>query len=137
MWLPMMPGDSREAAEAEAHDFVDRRVDHVWDPNRELADLFSRPLRLSATAWDAYLLYAPGVTWEAEEPPEPGFWMHQLPAQWGADPALLLSPARIAREVLAVLGGGDEPASPDLALVLHDKGLATVVRGRAGADCPS
>lgn len=39
-------------------------------------------------AWDGYLLFPPEIEWK-DKPPEPSYWMHQLPrdpkprARWG------------------------------------------------------
>ncbi len=61
VWLPMMPNDSAEAAEAEATPFQGLRAVHFWDPERQLGDLYAKVLRLRSTVWDFYFLYAPGV----------------------------------------------------------------------------
>ena len=37
---------------------------HVWDPTRQVGNLYSKTLGLQSTAWDFYFLYPPGVTWE-------------------------------------------------------------------------
>ena len=80
VWLPMMPKDDFEFAKAEADDMGDHMMTHMWDPERELGNLYANTLNLGGTGWDLYLLYSPGIRWEGNEPPQPTFWMHQLPA---------------------------------------------------------
>src|SRR5215208_323610 len=79
VWLPMKPADSAQAAWTESEKLQDQRIlVRGWDGKRSIANLFSKPLKLRKTAWDVYLVYAPGVRWEGSEPPAPNFWMHQL-----------------------------------------------------------
>lgn len=43
-------------------------------------------------AWDVYLLFPRGARWNADLPPRPNFWMHQLSGVTDAprlDPAVL------------------------------------------------
>jgi hypothetical protein len=126
-----MDGDNEESAQAESGDFPADRVEHNWDPERRFGELFAKTLNLKGVAWDVYLLYAPGVTWSAEVPPEPTFWMHQLPAATGADGKLLLNPGRFSFELMNLLGIGDAHRAWDLAFMLHVKGLGAVKRERA------
>ena len=94
VWLPMMRKDSLERANAGDAPFEDLPVVHVWDPTRQVGDLYTKTLGLTSTAWDFYFLYPPDVTWDEEEPPDPAFWMHQLPAASGADRDLVLYPSQ-------------------------------------------
>ncbi len=107
---------------------------HVWDPSRQVGELFTKTLGLQSTAWDFYFLYSPGVTWDADEPPEPAFWMHQLPAASGADRDLVLYPSRFSQKLLSLLGDEVEPSSTsrdDLGLQVHWEGLVNMTRERA------
>ena len=134
VWLPMMPNDSIERADSEAAAFKGQPVVHVWDPERQLGKLYSRILNLSATAWDFYFLYAPGVRWEGNEPPQPTFWMHQLPVESGADRNLVLYPTRFSDELLKLLGDGgglNHTRRANLGLELHWKGLTNLTRERS------
>ncbi|MCH7565235.1 MAG: hypothetical protein IH968_15595 [Gemmatimonadetes bacterium] len=129
----MMPKDSLERADAEAAPFEDLSVTHVWDPERRVGKLYSKALGLQSTAWDFYFLYPPGVTWDEDEPPDPAFWMHQLPADSGADRDLVLYPSKFAQELLTLLGDGVEPSHTsrtDLGLQLHWEGLLNITRKR-------
>ncbi len=125
-----MPGDSLELARREAATFEKFSVSHAWDPERRLGDLYAKLLNLGSVAWDVYFLYAPGVKWEGVEPPQPTFWMHQLPPEVGVDEDLYLNPTRMFREILKMLGGEVLPSRSDLGLMLHGKGLFNVTRER-------
>ncbi len=127
----MMPKDSLERADAKAAPFEDLPVVHVWDPRRQVGDLYTKTLGLQSTAWDFYFLYPAGVTWDEEEPPDPAFWMHQLPAESGADRDLVLYPTRFSQELLSLLGDAVEPSQTsraDLGLQLHWAGLLNLTR---------
>jgi len=133
VWLPMMQKDSLERADAEAAPFEDLPVVHVWDPKRQVGNLYAKTLELRSTAWDFYFLYPPGVTWDEDKPPHPAFWMHQLPADSGADRDLVLYPSRFAQELLRLFGDGVEPSHTsraDLGLQLHWEGLLNMTRKR-------
>lgn len=80
-----------------------------------------------------YLLYASGITWDTDQPPEPTFWMHQLPTMTGADGKFLLNPGRFSHELLNLLGKGDAHMAWEIAFKLHAKGLDDLKRERAQA----
>ena len=130
----MMRNDSLERARAEAAPFEGLQMNHVWDPERQLGHLFAKALRLRSMVWDFYFLYASGVRWEGSEPPQPTFWMHQLPSASGANRDLVLYPTRLSQELLGLLGDGVEPIHSnrdDLGLDLHWDGLLNLTRERA------
>jgi hypothetical protein len=102
----MLPGDSAETAVTQSQVFQDRRVVQGWDAERHIGDLFAKTLKLTRTAWDVYLLYPPGITWKGREPPRPGFWMHQLPADWGADQELRLDSGTLSHALSNLLRDG-------------------------------
>ena len=97
----MLEGDGQAAAVAQAAELNDGRVAQLWDPDRVMGELSARTLGLSSTAWDVYLVYPAGVTWASETPPYPGFWMHQLPSESGADQSLRLDPEALSEAVEA------------------------------------
>ncbi len=130
VWLPMMNGDDAQAARAESAHLPEDRISQYWDPEKRLGGLFARTLGLEGVAWDVYLLYAPGVSWEADAPPKPTFWMHQLPEVVGAAENLRLDPGRFSKALIGQLPSSSAAVAPDLALRLHAKGLATVARDR-------
>jgi hypothetical protein len=96
VWIPMLPADDMDAANAQEALFQDERVYQYWDGERVLGRQVSQTLKLAAfVAWDIYLLYSPGATWKGERIPAPDFWMHQLNER----PDLLLDPDRLMAEV--------------------------------------
>lgn len=125
-----MDGDNLESAQAESQSIPDDRVEHRWDPERQLGELFAKTLNLKGIAWDVYLLYAPDVIWSTHQPPQPTFWMHQLPSVTGADGKLQLSPGRFSHELLTLLGNADAHMAWDLAFKLHAKALDKISRER-------
>ncbi|MGH9711845.1 MAG: hypothetical protein ACRD5M_00905 [Candidatus Acidiferrales bacterium] len=94
----MRDGDSLAAATQQADSVRDTRIIQGWNENKSLGKLFGDTLDLHDIAWDVYLVYKPGIKWEAQQPPQPTFWMHQLQ---GVDPNLLLceNPTRLSAEV--------------------------------------
>jgi copper chaperone CopZ len=103
VWLPMLPSDSVDVAGAQAATFVDPRVVQQWDGEKAFGTLLSKTLRLERTAWDVYLLYAPGVEWTGNEPPKPSFRMHQLRVRSGADQKICLDPKVFVGKVTDLL----------------------------------
>ncbi len=126
IWLPVMEGDNLVSAEEQSAKFSVDRVEHIWDPEETFGNLFAKALNLKGIAWDMYLVYASGVSWNSDVPPKPAFWMHQLPIQTGTDGKLRLAPGRLAYEVTNLLGQGDAETAWDLAFMLHAKGLGAV-----------
>ncbi len=56
------------------------RVSHYWDEVGNSGRLFQEALNIPMYAWDVWMIYEPGQTWEQDRsPPEPVFWHHQLP----------------------------------------------------------
>jgi len=98
VWEPMRETDSPDAAAEQANTVRDKRISQGWDGSLDIGKLFGATLDLHQIAWDVYLIYKPGVTWQGQQPPPPTFWMHQLD---GVDPGLLLcvNPARLGAEV--------------------------------------
>ena len=131
VWVPILPNDSQQAAEAEACDFTDGRISHLWDANRRLAEAFARTLGLHSPAWDVYLLFDAGPEWIGDDAPQPAYWMAQLPERVGAEPERLLQPARFAEELWVRLDRPRAKPKADLSLRLHAAGLATVQENRS------
>lgn len=106
VWEPMRDGDSLAAATQQADTIRDARITQGWNENKNVGKLFGEILDQHDIAWDVYLVYKPGIKWEAQQPPPPTFWMHQLQ---GADPKLLLceNPTRLSAEVGKLLGESD------------------------------
>lgn len=107
VFLPMEDMDDLEAALKQIERLPDPRVTHAWDGERHVGDLFGKSLGLSKTAWDVYLVYPPGVTWDEDGPPMPPFWMHQLDQfedERGADPANRLDRKKLKAELERLVG---------------------------------
>jgi len=82
VWLPVLKGDTPEAARASARLVGNTvRVTHYWDVGLELSRRYCDLLRLEergrTVAWDLYLIYERGARWTAD-PPMPKLWMQQL-----------------------------------------------------------
>jgi len=92
VFLPMLRSDNKESAEAEADvSHADARISRWWNGRKDIGKAYSKTLGLHGTAWDVYLVYGPGKTWEGKVPPYPDFWMHQLRKRSGADQSLFLN----------------------------------------------
>ena len=130
IWLPIMDDDSPEVALQEAARFPPSRIEHAWDSEARISNLFAKTLGLKGLAWDVYLLYGKRVTWDKEDPPKPNFWMHQLPPKTGADPRYLLAPGQLLVELMALLERTDILGAQDLAFSLHAKALGAVKKER-------
>ena len=78
-WLPILPDDNEPAARGSCGLVTDARAAHFWDEQRVLPERFASVLGLPEgwPAWDVYLAYPPGDTWD-KTPPAPAFWHHQL-----------------------------------------------------------
>jgi hypothetical protein len=127
----MLPKDSLQAAEAEACDFTDGRISHLWDANRSLTEAFARTLGLQSPAWDVYLLFDAGAKWIGDDAPQPAYWMAQLPERVAAERERLLQPARLAEELQLRLDRERTEPQADLGLRLHAAGLAAVRENRS------
>jgi len=125
VWTRVLSGDTRELAEQRAREIGGEGVYQYWDEEQTIGGLLAcglLPIGDAPLAWDVYLFFAPGETWEAEgAPPCVSVWTHQLA---GADPkrfaggrigerlaagfkAMCGTPAERAEEALAVLRGAE------------------------------
>ena len=96
----MLLADNLDAAKGNETEFSDPRVTHYWDPDRISGHLLAQTLNLrEPIAWDVYLIYPPEHIWDAELPPAPKFWMHQL----NEEPTLLLDPHRLKHNVQVII----------------------------------
>jgi hypothetical protein len=80
IWDPIFGGSFDREAKKLSGSFPDKRVSYFKDPNSLAGNLWERVLKTqneSEIAWDVYLLYGADAEWD-KEPPQPGFWMHQL-----------------------------------------------------------
>ena len=60
VWLPMLEGDSAEAARLEASLYQDKRISHYWDDGQLATELGGR-LGLDRKAWDVICCLKSGV----------------------------------------------------------------------------
>jgi len=98
-WLPMVNGDNKQVAEKLTGSFLDDRKRESWDEANVLGKNVSRSLGLTRDAWDVYLVYPAGVTWNGKTIPEPEFWMHQLGKSYGVTRKNQLDKDRLAQRV--------------------------------------
>jgi len=78
VWIKMNPKDDVAAAEKSLQDFKDKRIKHFYDSRQNSGKSIAKDLPLNAEiAWDIYLFYPKGTTWE-DKIPKPSKWMHQM-----------------------------------------------------------
>jgi hypothetical protein len=113
VWINMLAYDERDAAQRAAVKMDrDPRLRQFYDPGRRAGTAIARGLGADepAVAWDAYLLYAPGATWE-NAPPVPFDWAHQLTASRWADRRRYYQGDDLMAALRAIMGrlrgGGD------------------------------
>lgn len=102
-WTSMLTDDNANSAKDQAAIWYDQRITQGWDAQHHIGELFADTLKLKGKAWDVYLLYAPGVKWEGNDPPKPTFWMHQLKEDAGADQKLCLNQDKFSNELAKLL----------------------------------
>ena len=70
--------DDMAVAKKVLQNFKDERIIHFYDSQQSSGKLIANDLPLNAkVAWDIYLFYPRGVTWE-DKIPQPSKWMHQM-----------------------------------------------------------
>ena len=77
IWVPMFRGLERDVPRA-TREVADPRTRHYWDGASSSMRAVRATLGVTEDAWDVFLLYPPGTTWDGTNPPAPEFWMHQL-----------------------------------------------------------
>ena len=112
VWLPVYSGGTATFADAqrETRTIPDSRAEQFWDAGALLGHQYGPRLGLreGLPAWDVYLIFPEGVRWDTD-PPQPGFWMHQLP---GAPDELRLDGEKFAQVVKQFLANvGKSPQS--------------------------
>ena len=89
IWIDMLPSDNADAAKKIAKTIKDPRVRHFHDPreNHLAGKAFANGLirEGAGPAWDIYLFYEKGTSWD-EKTPRPFAWWHQLGGGKRADP---------------------------------------------------
>lgn len=86
VWVNMLPLDGMVAARLMAQGMQAPSVRHFHDPSKQAGRAVAQSLGAPGkVAWDIYLFYAKGATWDQGLPP-PTRWAHQLSGSW-VDPA--------------------------------------------------
>jgi hypothetical protein len=68
VWFDMLPGDSRNLIDRRV--LNDPRVTNFYDPNRVVGSWFAAHTGVTGgIVWDAYFLYGPDASWDAEPAP--------------------------------------------------------------------
>jgi len=102
VWEPILRTDDERAARKATVLLDDPRVEHFWISTRDVGEMFQEPINLTAEpAWDVYLVYPRGVTWDSS-PPEPAYFMHQLRGR--LPDASRLDAAQLAKRLEVTLG---------------------------------
>lgn len=105
VWSTQLGAEERHVPGA-ASLIASARVLQYWDPGNAVGTAFeSRIPGLSFPAWDVWMLFAPGVVWEGDEPPEPTWWEHQLGVLDATFPQRRLDADRFARRAAALAVG--------------------------------
>ena len=82
VWIPILAEDTFESALQPITFLNDNRIHHFYDDNRMVGNSIADSVGWTGNiAWDIYLFYEPLTEWR-EKPPEPKYWMHQLPDEW-------------------------------------------------------
>jgi hypothetical protein len=100
VWEPILRTDDVRGARKATTLLPDRRVRHYWVEGQDVGVMFEPALGLRETAWDVYLVYAPGITWNGKTPPKPAYYMHQLHS---LPAARMLKPETLAAKVRETL----------------------------------
>lgn len=69
VWFNMVRTDARDRWPR--NEIVDRRARHLWDPGKVVGSSLASRAALAAwrpVAWDAWLLYPSGTTWDVTTP---------------------------------------------------------------------
>jgi len=79
VWGPYLQADNVEFARVDTAKFNAPGASYFWTPTDRLARELSFVLGLPAgrPAWDVYLVYGKGATWDKTFP-APAYWQHQI-----------------------------------------------------------
>ena len=82
VWIPILAEDTFDSAIQPIKFLSDSRIRHFYDNNRVVGKSIAESVGWEGNiAWDIYLFYESFIEW-GEKPPEPNYWMHQLPDDW-------------------------------------------------------
>lgn len=135
VWVPMMAPDNLEHAQEQASTTEDARITDMYDGHHAVGRMFRDLLGLNAVAWDTYMIYPAGPTWDDELPPMPLDVQYQLWPSYGGDPSRAFVPSTFWWTVVEAVGQSqaqwEEPV-PALLRWLNDDHEA-----RVGLEIPS
>lgn len=77
VWENISSQDSKEMAQAAANLLHGDRVTHFWAEDRWVGEALQEQVGLESPAWDVFLLFPQGATWQGS-PPEARLMMHNL-----------------------------------------------------------
>ena len=79
LWGPFLQADNEESARSAAQKTFAAEILNFWTPSRQFSMNLAMTLHLpfGRPAWDVYLLYRRGITWD-KLIPSPSYWQHQL-----------------------------------------------------------
>lgn len=98
VWSPQLGAEEKHVASASGL-MRGPRVHHFWDQNELAGQAYQSMLKLSAAAWDTWMVFDRNAMWRDGAPPTPAWWEHQLSA---GPPELHLNPARFAAHAEAL-----------------------------------
>ena len=82
VWIPILAEDTFDSAIQPIKFLSDNRIHHFYDNDRMAGKSIAESVGWTGNiAWDIYLFYEPLTEWR-DKPPEPKYWMHQLPDEW-------------------------------------------------------
>lgn len=74
LWAPYLRSDNQQTAKQATTYLPNNRVEHFWDLWRFGTRVYAEQLNYPETeAWDLFVGYGPGITWEST-PPKPSFF---------------------------------------------------------------
>jgi hypothetical protein len=108
VWEKIGAHDSPEAARKATMLLPDPRVHFFWSDDRIAGKAFQGAVGIQGTpAWDVFLVYGPGKTWNGEAPPIPDYFMHNQPSHPELPKDRLLNGNRLAEKVKILLAEGE------------------------------
>ena len=81
IWTSAYGTDNTAYAKEGTKILNDKRVKHYWDSKTELSFAFGALKKLprdAPLAYDVFYVYGSGILWDADIPPDPTDWMHQI-----------------------------------------------------------
>ncbi len=110
VWMPVLGGDDRAAAEKAPELITDSRATHYWNGDQSLGIVYGKTVELPRgrdLAWDIYFVFDTGVEWGAQAP-LPTDWAHRL----GQDQRHLEDGRRLRQAIEALLEAIEARAPP-------------------------